>query len=176
MPCLTRAIFLDRDGVLNRKAPEGEYVTEVQDFVLLPDVLSALHRLYTHGYRLFVVTNQRGLALGKLSWETLAEMHRNLCDRVASAGARIEQIEVCPHDFSDQCDCRKPRPGMILRLASTHHLDLANSWMIGDSPSDVEAGLAAGCMTGYIGVEKCPQASISAGSLASLVAALLHQS
>jgi len=172
-PISDRAVFLDRDGTLNRKAPEGRYVTGLEEFVLLPGVLPSLARLYDHGFRLFIVTNQRGIARGEVSSESLLQMHRYLLEQVESAGARIERIAVCPHEIAEGCECRKPKPGMILSLAAECQLDLARSWMIGDSVSDITAGRRAGCRTAYLGPAACPEADISAPSLDSLVEQLL---
>ncbi len=167
---------MDRDGTLNRKAPEGQYVTKLDEFVLLPGVLPSLAKLHEHGFKLFVVTNQRGIARGQVSWESLSQIHRYLLDQAESAGARIERIVVCPHEIAEDCECRKPKPGMILRLAAEHHLDLANSWLIGDSVSDITAGRRAGCRTAYIGIRACAEADISAASLGSVVDQLLARS
>jgi D-glycero-D-manno-heptose 1,7-bisphosphate phosphatase len=172
----SRAVFLDRDGILNRKAPEGQYVTSLEEFVLLPGVLPALAKLYQRGFKLFVVTNQRGIARGQVSLESLSQIHRYLLEQVESAGAKIERIVVCPHEIAEDCDCRKPKPGMILRLAAEQQLDLARSWLIGDSTSDVAAGRRAGCRTAYIGAADCAEADLSASSLDSVVDQLLARS
>lgn len=170
---MVRAIFLDRDGVLNQKAPEGWYIAHVEQFELLPGALDALAKLYKHGFRLFVVTNQRGITSGMVSLETLDRIHQRLLREVATAGGRIEEVYVCSHDYSDQCDCRKPRPGMLLQAAMDHDIDLNSSWMIGDSASDIEAGRNAGCKTAYIGPGYCESADLSAPSLAEVVRSLL---
>lgn len=167
---------MDRDGTLNRKAPEGRYITTLAEFVLLPEVLPALAKLYERGFKLFVVTNQRGITRGQVSLENLSQIHRYLSEQVESAGARVERIVVCPHEIAEDCECRKPKPGMILRLAAEHQLDLARSWLIGDSVSDVAAGRRAGCHTAYIGITDCAEADISGSSLVSVVDQLLARS
>jgi len=168
-----RAVFLDRDGTLNRKAPEGEYITRLEEFALLPEALPSLAKLYDHQFKLFIVTNQRGIARGQVSWQDLAEMHTYLVQQVESTGARIERIVVCPHEISERCDCRKPEPGMILRLAEEYQIDMARSWLIGDSVSDITAGKRAGCHTAYIGSTDCAEADISAASIDLVVDQLL---
>src|SRR5690349_5322567 len=101
------AVFLDRDGVINRKAAEGDYVTSWSDFVLLPGVSTALDLLARHGVLTIVVTNQRAVARGLLDNETLSDIHRRMRQVVSEHGGRIDDVFVCPHDV-DVCDCRKP--------------------------------------------------------------------
>jgi D-glycero-D-manno-heptose 1,7-bisphosphate phosphatase len=141
------AVFLDRDGVLNRKAPEGEYIRCWGDMEFLPGSLEAVARLAQAGFRIFLVTNQRGLALGRVRNEDLEIMHENLAKQLATLGVTLSGVYICPHDVSENCSCRKPRPGLLLAAAKEHKLDLCSCWMIGDSPSDVSAGRAAGCRT-----------------------------
>lgn len=134
-----RAAFLDRDGVLNRKMPEGEYVTTPEQFDLLPGAIRGLQLLFTAGYRLIVVTNQRGIARGKLTPNGLSAIHQKMERLLAAQGVTLDAIYVCPHDL-DECDCRKPEPGLLLR-AFERFPDLASaeSVLFGDSGSDVEA-------------------------------------
>jgi D-glycero-D-manno-heptose 1,7-bisphosphate phosphatase len=142
-----RAIFLDRDGVINRKAEEGRYVARWADVQFLPGALEAIAALVRHGFTIIVVTNQRGIATGQIEPQSLQDLHERLKDAVSQIGGRIADIYCCPHDISDCCDCRKPRPGMLLRAAREHNLDISNCWMIGDAASDVAAGKLAGCKT-----------------------------
>lgn len=148
---LVRAILLDRDGVINRKAPKGEYITSHTEFTLLPGVAEAIGALCNLQFEVFVVTNQRGIARGCVSWADLDRMHSELTAAVGRAGGRIRQIYICPHDDSDGCECRKPKPGLLLAAIRDHRIDAANSWIIGDSASDVLAGKAAGCKTMFVG-------------------------
>jgi len=174
MNYLAKAIFLDRDGVINRKAPEGSYVARVSDVEVLPSSLEAIAKLCANGWLVFVVTNQRGIARGIVSEEAVEEIHRWLSDQVTNSGGRIMQVYYCPHDYSDLCNCRKPKPGMLLRAAREYSLDLARSWMVGDSICDVQAGRAAGCRTVYIGEGECDRADVRASSLQALVDQLLQ--
>jgi D-glycero-D-manno-heptose 1,7-bisphosphate phosphatase len=146
-----RAILLDRDGVINHKAPEGEYIGTLADFRLLPGAAEAMAALARSGFEIFVVTNQRGVARGRVSWAELGRMHAELLRAVECAGGRIHHIYVCPHDYSDDCECRKPKPGMLLKAIEDYGIDAADSWMIGDSRSDMLAGKAAGCRTMFVG-------------------------
>jgi D-glycero-D-manno-heptose 1,7-bisphosphate phosphatase len=145
------AVFLDRDGVINRKAPEGDYVKSWAEVELLPGAARAVALLSGRGLPLFVVTNQRGVALGRMTEAALDDITARLHAALAEAGGWIRGVYTCTHDRDAGCDCRKPRPGLILRAAAEHGLDLSRSWMVGDRESDVKAGLAAGCRTILIG-------------------------
>lgn len=144
---MNRAVFLDRDGVINRKAPEGEYVTTWGQMDLLPDVADGIALLNRAGFRVIVVTNQRCVAKGLISIEELNALHARLRTYLESQFAVIDDIYVCPHDNIPPCRCRKPEPGMLMEAAREHDLDILHSWMIGDSVADIEAGKAAGCRT-----------------------------
>jgi len=140
----TCATFLDRDGVLNRKQPEGEYVTSPDEFELLPGALPGLALLAAHGFRLIVVSNQRAVALGKLTREQLASIHAKMERLLAAAGLFLDAVYVCPHDRG-QCDCRKPAPGLLLQaFRDFPALVPRDCVLIGDSPSDLEAARRAG--------------------------------
>jgi D-glycero-D-manno-heptose 1,7-bisphosphate phosphatase len=170
------AAFLDRDGVINRKAPDGQYVTRWHEFDILPGAVEAITLLNSAGLSVIVATNQRCVAKGLLSEVELKRLHQRVFDHFAEAGATIEAIYYCPHDLEPPCRCRKPAPGMLLDAAASYGIDLRASWMIGDSEVDVLAGKAAGCKTarllgpmptgrpfGFSNV--CDQADILASSL-----------
>jgi D-glycero-D-manno-heptose 1,7-bisphosphate phosphatase len=144
---LTRAVFLDRDGVINQKAPEGRYVTRWEDFHILPGVVEGITLLNRAGYCVVVVTNQRCVAKGIISVADLETLHQRMSGFLAQAGATIDAIYYCPHEVEQSCICRKPEPGMLLQAASSQGLELPESWMIGDSDIDVQAGKNAGCKT-----------------------------
>jgi D-glycero-D-manno-heptose 1,7-bisphosphate phosphatase len=141
------AVFLDRDGVINRKAPEGSYVTSVAEVEILEGVGESIARLNACGVPVVVITNQRGVARGLMTAADLDRVHAYLEEELARRGALLQAIYSCVHDKGDQCDCRKPRPGNILRAAEAFGLDLSRSWMVGDRESDILAGRAAGCRT-----------------------------
>ena len=144
---MVRAAFLDRDGVINCKPPEGLYVTRWEEWHFLPGAAKAIGLLNRAGFRVIVVSNQRCVAKGLITPRELDAMHQRMCDELAAAGARIDGIYYCPHENQPSCGCRKPAPGMLLAAARTHRIDLAASWMIGDSDIDVQAGRNAGCRT-----------------------------
>jgi len=143
MPEKNKAVFLDRDGVLNREI--GDYVCRFEDFELL-DNFDALKSLQDKGYLLLVATNQGGLAKGWYSEDELAKMHLHLKETYFEHGVRITDIFYCPHhpDFTGDCDCRKPKPGLLLQGIQKYDIDPARSYFIGDRERDVEAGIAAG--------------------------------
>jgi D-glycero-D-manno-heptose 1,7-bisphosphate phosphatase len=147
---LNRAVFVDRDGVINQSPPEGEYVTRWEDFHILPGVVEGIALLNHAGFSVIVVTNQRGIAKGLMTEADLQQMHERMTDDLVRAGAKIDATFYCPHDIEPPCDCRKPAPGMLLSAAGLHGIDLRTSWMIGDSDNDVGAGVNAGCKTARV--------------------------
>jgi D-glycero-D-manno-heptose 1,7-bisphosphate phosphatase len=144
---MKRAAFLDRDGVINQRAPEGEYTTTWDEMHILPGAAQAIGLLNRAGYLVIVATNQRCVAKGLITAPKLEELHHRMCEELQRDGGIIDAVYYCPHDFSPPCDCRKPKPGMLLRAADEHNIDLAASWMVGDSPRDIGAGKSAGCRT-----------------------------
>ena len=133
------------------KPAEHEYVTSTDDFDWIPGAREALRGLARMGYVLTVVSNQRGVARGLVSREALESIEQRIQRDLALAGGTIERFRYCFHNDEDGCACRKPRPGMILSLAEELDIDLAESWVIGDTASDVAAGKAAGCRTALVG-------------------------
>jgi histidinol-phosphate phosphatase family protein len=148
---MKRAAFLDRDGVINRKRPEGQYVTRWEEMEFLPGVSSAISLLTQAGFCVLIVSNQRCVAKGLLTANELDSIHDRMCRELAATGAVITGVYYCPHDEQPACGCRKPAPGMLLRAAREHEIDLRASWMIGDSEIDIQAGRNAGCRTVRIG-------------------------
>ncbi len=148
---MNKAAFLDRDGVINRKAPtEDEYITRWEEMQILPGVVEAIALLNRASFRVIVVSNQRCVAKGLLEASELDSMHQRMCRELAAMGAKIDGVYYCPHEEQPPCNCRKPEPGMLFVAAGEHQVDLSSSWMIGDSEKDVEAGRSAGCRTARI--------------------------
>ncbi len=138
-------IFLDRDGVINRKRPEGDYVKCWEEFEFLPQAKDALRFLTRAGYRVIVVTNQRGIARGLMMEHDVDRVHGRMMAELTRAGAEITAIYYCPHE-EGQCGCRKPRPGLFWRAKHDFpDIDFTRSLMIGDSLSDMEVGARLGC-------------------------------
>jgi D-glycero-D-manno-heptose 1,7-bisphosphate phosphatase len=144
------AIFLDRDGVIIRKAPDGEYVADWSEAEFLPGSLDAIAAIHRFGYKVIIVTNQRGIATGKIHLSKVNEIHTRISEIVAKSGGYITAIYYCPHDTSERCACRKPSPGMLLQAAAEHEVRLSDCWMVGDSLTDIAAGKGVGCKTALI--------------------------
>jgi len=142
-----RYVFLDREGILNLKPPEGQYVENWEQFHLLPGVENAIARLNRAGFTVIVVTNQRGIALGRMTLADVREVHHRLRQHLAGCGAHLDGIYVCPHDIG-KCHCRKPETGLFEQAFSDFpDARPDNSVMIGDSLSDIEAGMRIGMAT-----------------------------
>jgi len=144
---MKQAAFLDRDGVINRKAPEGQYVTRWEEMEFCRGASEAIRLLNRAGFLVIIVTNQACVARGFMTAAELERIHARLCFTFEAAGATIDAVYYCPHGNEPPCSCRKPKPGMLLHAARIHNIDLAQSWMIGDSARDIQAGRAAGCNT-----------------------------
>ncbi|MDQ3935919.1 MAG: HAD-IIIA family hydrolase, partial [Actinomycetota bacterium] len=140
------AAFLDRDGTINEKAPEGEYVESPDEVVMLPGAAAAVARLNAAGVPVLVVTNQRGIALGRMTEADLAAVHERISSELAAEGAHVDGWYHCPHGL-DECDCRKPGTLLFERAASERQLQLDRAVVVGDSASDVEAGRRVGAKT-----------------------------
>jgi D-glycero-D-manno-heptose 1,7-bisphosphate phosphatase len=169
---MNRAAFLDRDGVINRKARKGEYITRWEEMEFLPGVAEAIALLNSSDFRVIVITNQRCVAKGQISIPELESLHHRMVSELAKQGARIDAVYYCPHEKEPRCDCRKPAPGMLKDAARDHDIDLGQSWMIGDSDIDIEAGKAAGCKTVRIvavGEKNAINSDLSAESLLAAV-------
>jgi D-glycero-D-manno-heptose 1,7-bisphosphate phosphatase len=165
-------VFLDRDGTINRKAPEGDYVKSVAEFAFLPGAKEAVRLLTEAGLRIVVVTNQRGIARGLMTEEDVAAIHRHMLDELEAAGGRVEAVYHCPHDRG-ACDCRKPDIGMFRRAACEHpDLRLDESVVIGDAASDMEAALRLGVPGILVAPEDAPLPAVPvAGRASSLLEA-----
>lgn len=152
------AVFLDRDGTINE---EKNYLHRIDDFQFIAGAPQAIKQLNQAGYPVLVVTNQSGVARGYFSLADVETLHRFLMERLAEIGAHIDGFYICPHHPTagegskrQRCTCRKGEPGLLIKAAREHGIDLSRSYMIGDKPADVEAGEKAGCtpllvLTGY---------------------------
>jgi D-glycero-D-manno-heptose 1,7-bisphosphate phosphatase len=163
-----RTVFLDRDGTINVKAPEGEYIRTPEELVLLPGAARAVAALNAAGVRTILVTNQRWLSTPSADPARFAAVQKRLEELLAAEGARLDATYHCPH-AADSCDCRKPLAGMLLRAADEHGLELSESVMIGDSASDVQAGRAAGVATILLGSGDAAGADVVVEDLAAAV-------
>jgi D-glycero-D-manno-heptose 1,7-bisphosphate phosphatase len=150
-----KAIFIDRDGTINRYVG---FLKDISEMELLPGAAKAIRNINQSDYLAIVVTNQPVIARGEVTWEELREIHNKMETLLGKEGAYLDGIYVCPHhpdkgfdgeipNLKIECDCRKPKPGLLLQAAEDFNIDLEQSWMIGDRESDVEAGRAVGCRT-----------------------------
>ena len=163
-----KAIFLDRDGTINKYVG---FLTDINEFELLDGVTEAIKMINESGYLAIVVTNQPVIARGEVSVEELQEIHNKMETLLGQAGAYIDDIFYCPHhphkgyegerpEYKIECECRKPKPGMLLAAAEKYNIDLRESWMIGDGENDIEAGKNAGCNVCVVGnaeIENVPR-------------------
>lgn len=149
-----KAIFLDRDGTINKYVG---FLRNIDDFELIEGVSEAIKMINQSGYLAIVVTNQPVIARGEVTWDELYEIHKKMETLLGKDGAYIDGIYICPHhpdkgfegerpEYKFECDCRKPKPGLLLQAAQDFNIDLSQSYMIGDSSRDVEAGKNAGCI------------------------------
>ena len=160
-----KAIFLDRDGTINQYVG---FLRNINEFELIDGVAEAIGKINRSGYLAIVITNQPVIARGEVSLEGLSQIHNKMETLLGLKGVYLDGIYFCRHhphkgfegevkELKIDCDCRKPKPGMLLKAAKEFNIDLAQSWMIGDGHGDVEAGNAAGCRTALIGNEEFGQ-------------------
>ena len=157
---MSRAVFLDRDGTITE---DVHYCCRPEDVSLLPEAAKAIALLNGAGMPVVIVTNQSGISRGYFDWRTLETIHEELRRALTRERARVDAIYVCPHHPDDGCDCRKPRPGLLLRAAAELGLELSSSYMVGDQPGDILAGQACGCTTVLVDTGPMPAAGHGAG-------------
>ncbi len=149
-----KIVFLDRDGVINKKPSKAEYVKSWEEFKFLPGAIGAIRLLNSKGYKVFIITNQSGIARGKLSKKDLENIHKKMQQELKNNGANIDKIYYCPHGWDEECSCRKPKPGLLLQVSRENFIDLTKSIFIGDDSRDMEAGEKVGCKTILVNEKK----------------------
>lgn len=160
-----KAIFLDRDGTINKYVG---FLRNIDEFELMPDASEAIRKINTSSYLAIVATNQPVIARGEVTYSELEEIHNKMQTLLGNDGAYVDDIIYCPHhpdsgfegeipELKFECDCRKPKPGMLLAEKEKYNIDLSKSWMIGDGKADILAGKNAGCKTVLIGQEEFGQ-------------------
>lgn len=142
---LEKVVFLDRDGVINRDSPD--YIKNWDEYEFLPGSIDSIRLLTQAGWHIIVITNQSIINRGMVPQRVLDHTHARLREAVKAAGGRIHDIFFCPHRPDENCNCRKPKPGLILRAAERYDIDLAKAVMVGDSTKDILCGRNAGCGT-----------------------------
>ena len=140
-----KAVFLDRDGTLNVRPPKAHYIEKPDDFIWLDGAKEAVRLLHQAGYLLFLFTNQPGIARGVMTQHQLDLIHLKMQSELQENGGCFDQIYVCPHGWDEDCDCRKPKPGLLYQAQKDYSLNLLEAIVIGDDDRDIEAGEAAGC-------------------------------
>ena len=143
LPSPGAAVFLDRDGVINREL--GRHVCAIHDFEFMDGAIDALVRLGSSDFQIVVVTNQSGIGRGLVSELVVREIHTKMVEEVARHGGRIDAVYYCPHTPAFGCDCRKPRPGLLNRASMDHELSLESSFFVGDTVRDLLAGAEVSC-------------------------------
>jgi D-glycero-D-manno-heptose 1,7-bisphosphate phosphatase len=164
---MSRAVFLDRDGVINELIyyPEHGIIDSpfaVEQLKLIPGVCEAINKFHELGFEVIIVSNQPGIAKGYLSEESFEEIRGKMKEELAKEGAPVDGEYYCLHHpeakvkrLKANCECRKPKPGLLLKAAKDKNIDLSHSWMIGDGLTDVKTGKTAGCKTILLGRMKC---------------------
>ena len=177
-----KAIFLDRDGTINYYVG---FLRNIEEFELLPGAADAVKLINSSDYLVIVVTNQPVIARGEVTYEELQEIHNKMETLLGAEGAYLDAIYYCPHhphrgfegeieELKINCDCRKPKPGMLLKAAEDFNIDLKQSWMLGDSENDVKAGKAAGCQTGLIGERRFGQ-DLTGRTISELIKQIIYE-
>lgn len=178
-----KAVFLDRDGVINKYVG---FLRDINDFELIDGVAEAIKKINVSGYLCIVVTNQPVIARGEITWDALQTIHNKMETLLGHEGAYVDGIYICPHhphkgyvgevtDLKIDCDCRKPKPGMLMEAAKDLNISLSDSWIVGDSENDMKAGRSAGCKTilvngiGTLGLEGDVGQMDTVGSLLEFV-------
>lgn len=176
-----KAVFLDRDGTINKYVG---FLRNINDFELIDGVAEAIKKINASGYLAIVVTNQPVIARGEVTFDELEQIHNKMETLLGVEGAYVDAIYYCPHhphkgyegerpELKFDCDCRKPKPGMLLKAAEDFNIDLSKSWMVGDGENDIKAGKAAGCHTALIGNEDYGQ-ELTVNGMLDMVEKLLR--
>ena len=143
-----KAIFLDRDGVLNKK--RSDYVKSISELEIFPNIEKEISKLKLKGFLIIVITNQSVINRGIITIEELEKIHSAIQKFLVKSKTSIDRFYFCPHRPDENCECRKPNPGLILQAINEFSIDAAKSWMVGDSITDIQAGEKAGCKTIFL--------------------------
>jgi len=140
---LKKCVFLDRDGVINKE--RSDYVKNISELEIFLEITEPIKKLKENGFLVIVITNQSAINRGLISHEDIEKIHQKIQKYLQENNTFVDGFYYCPHKPDENCDCRKPKPGLILKAAKERKIDLAKSWMVGDNESDLEAGISAGC-------------------------------
>ncbi|MFO7821289.1 MAG: HAD family hydrolase [Lentisphaeria bacterium] len=169
---MNKAVFLDRDGTV---IVDRGYLDDAEKVELIPGAAEAMLKLRRAGYKLVLITNQSGIGRGYFDREAVERQHDRLTELLAQKEVRLDFIGICPHAPDENCECRKPNPGLLLKAAADLNIELGESYMIGDKESDIEAGLKAGCRTIMISGGRSERADFCASGLAAAAEWILVQ-
>lgn len=146
-----KILLIDRDGVINQKAPRGEYIRTWEEFEWIPETRQAMRKLAMQGFKFIVISNQAGIARGMVDPTALEQIHQNMVTELRKDGVEILGVYVCPHHWDENCDCRKPAPGLFFRVSRDHLLRMDRTVYIGDDSRDCLAAYNAGCLSILVG-------------------------
>ena len=141
----SKSIFLDRDGVLNKN--KDDYVKNISELEIFPYILEPIKKLQSAGFKIIVITNQSAINRGLMTEKHLNEIHQKIQSFLIPHNAKIDSFYYCPHTPTENCSCRKPKTGLLLKAIDDFLIDIPNSWFIGDRDSDIQAGRSVGCKT-----------------------------
>ena len=141
----SKSIFLDRDGVLNKN--KDDYVKNISELEIFPYILEPIKKLQSAGFKIIVITNQSAINRGLMTEKHLNEIHEKIQSFLIPHNAKIDSFYYCPHTPAENCSCRKPKTGLLLKAIDDFSIDVNSSWFIGDRDSDIQAGRSAGCKT-----------------------------
>jgi len=167
-------ILIDRDGVINEKAPKGEYITSWNDFRFISETIDGLKQLSQEGFKFIIISNQAGVGRGVVSAEVVQRINALMVESLRKEGIQVLQVYVCPHHWEDKCDCRKPEPGMFFQASKDWLFRLDRTFFIGDDPRDCQAAYNAGCLSIFLG-DKAELNSISTAEQPQFISNQLDQ-
>jgi D-glycero-D-manno-heptose 1,7-bisphosphate phosphatase len=168
-----KIILIDRDGVINIRAPVNHYITHPDDFILISDTVDSMRALSKLGFGFIVITNQAGIGRGLFTFDDLKHIHEKMMCLLAENDISILDVYSCPHVPNDGCECRKPKPGMLFQAAEQHNISLSECLFIGDDPRDVIA--AKNAKTGSVLINCSDQERITSGVMPMYFAPKLSQ-
>ncbi len=161
---MKKIVFVDRDGVINQNAAPHQYITRVEDFVFNPGIFGLLRDLQNQGFECVVITNQRGVARQHYTEQTLRQIHVHMVTEFEKQGINILDVFYCPHDVGT-CECRKPKPGLLVKACEKYPIDLSVSILVSDSAEDVEMGKKFGIAVNYLLTKDEPQSFYGLSSI-----------
>ena len=138
-----KAVFFDRDGVINKE--RKDHVKTIEELEIFPNIIESLKKLKNSGFAIIVVTNQSAINRGLITHKKVDEIHSTIQGYLKQYGTKIDNFYYCPHKPEENCQCRKPKPGLLFKAADELHLNLESSWLIGDNDTDTQAAISAGC-------------------------------